>query len=73
MHPPTNWKVNLGLIVVDNICNFVCGTMSHVKLLLHWSVIHYQTTFECLSGCSSETSIYDGQAIDVQAITVLLY
>ena len=29
--------------------NFVCGTMSYAKLSLHWSVIHYQVTFEWTS------------------------
>ena len=29
-----------------NTFNFVCGTMSHAKASLHWSVIHYQMTFE---------------------------
>ena len=24
------------------MCDFVCGTMSRAKILLHWSVIHYQ-------------------------------
>ena len=41
----TNSKVNLGLIEWRlNTCNFVCGTMSHAKSLLHWSVTHYQVT-----------------------------
>ena len=31
------------------MCNFVCGTMLHAKMMLHWSVIHYQVTFEVLS------------------------
>ena len=28
------------------MCDFIRGTMSHAKLLLHWSVTHYQMTFE---------------------------
>ena len=36
--------------------DFVCGTMSHAKMSLYWSVIHYQMTFERHSGCGSETS-----------------
>ena len=24
------------------MCNFVCGTVSHAKSPLHWSVIHYR-------------------------------
>ena len=28
------------------MCDFVCGTMLHAKMLLQWSVIHYQITFE---------------------------
>ena len=39
------------------MCNFVCGTTSHAKMLLHWIVIHYQMTFEWHSRCGSETSI----------------
>ena len=35
----------------------MCGTMSHAKALLHWSVIHYQVTFEWQSGRGSETSL----------------
>ena len=27
------------------MCDFVCGTMSHAKLSLHRSIIHYQMTF----------------------------
>ena len=38
------------------MCDFVCGTMSCAKLL-HWSVIHYQMTFEWHSGRGLETSI----------------
>ena len=26
--------------------DFVCGAMSHAKLSLHWSIVHYQVTFE---------------------------
>ena len=37
------------------MCDFFCGTMSHAKLLLHWSVIHYQMTFEWHDGCGLET------------------
>ena len=37
--------------------DFVCKTMPHAKVLLHWSVIHYRRTFEWHSGCGSETSI----------------
>ena len=40
-----------------NTCDFVCGTMSHAKSSLHWSVIHNQVTFEWHSGCGSERSI----------------
>ena len=32
------------------MCDFVCGIMSHAKSSLHWSVIHYQMTFEGHSG-----------------------
>ena len=38
------------------MCDFVCGTMSHTKLL-HWSAIHYQMTFEGHSGRDLETFI----------------
>ena len=31
--------------------------MSHAKSLLHWSVIHYQLTFEGHSGCGWKKSI----------------
>ena len=37
--------------------DFVCETMSHAKLSLHWSAIHYQVTFEWCFGHGSETSI----------------
>ena len=30
--------------------------MSHAKMVLYWSVIQYQMTFERHSGCGSETS-----------------
>ena len=40
-----------------NMYDFVCGTMSHAKLPLHWSAIHYQVTFEWCSGHGLETSI----------------
>ena len=33
------------------MCDFVCGAMSHDKLLLHWSVIHYLMTVEWHYGC----------------------
>ena len=33
------------------MCDFVCGTTSHAKMLLHWSVIHYQISIEWHSGC----------------------
>ena len=39
------------------MCYFLCRTMLHAKSLLHWSVIHYQVTFEWHFGCDSETSI----------------
>ena len=39
------------------MCDFVCETMSHVQYSLHWSVIHYQVTFERHSGPGSETPI----------------
>ena len=39
------------------MCDFVCGTMSHAKMSLHWSVIHSQLTFEWCSGCDLEMSI----------------
>ena len=29
------------------MCDFVCGTMSHAKSLLHWSVIRYQVINKC--------------------------
>ena len=29
---------------------FVCGTISHAKLLLHWSAIYYQMTFGGILG-----------------------
>ena len=48
------------LPLIEPLCDFVCGTtncMSHAKVLLHWSVIHYQMTFERHSGFGSETSI----------------
>ena len=35
--------------------NFIHGTMSHVKMWLRWSVIHYLMT-ECYFWCGSETS-----------------
>ena len=28
------------------MCDFVCGTLSHAKSLLQWSVKHYQVTFD---------------------------
>ena len=40
-----------------NMCDLVCENMSHAKLSLHWSVIHYQVAFEWHSGCGSKTSI----------------
>ena len=46
----TNCKVNLGLIVEDWTCDFVCGTMSRAMSSLHWSLIHYQVTYEWHSG-----------------------
>ena len=36
---------------------FVCGTISHAKLWLQWSVLHYQMTLEWHSGHGSEMSI----------------
>ena len=39
---------------------FVCGPMSHAKLSLHWSIVHYQVTFEWFNS-GSETSIGSGQ------------
>ena len=44
-HPSTYSNVDLGLNMGDQ-CDFVCGTMSHAKLSLVGSVMHYQTTFE---------------------------
>ena len=35
------------------MCDLVCGTMSHVKSPLHWSVKHYQGFLELHSGCGS--------------------
>ena len=29
-----------------NTCFFICGSMQHAKLSMHWSVIHYHVTFE---------------------------
>ena len=50
--------INFKVIVGHSTCaNFGCGTITHVKLLLHWSVIYFQVTFECCSGCSSERCI----------------
>ena len=40
------------------MCYFFCGAMSHAKMLLHWSVIHYQMTFKRHSGHGSEMSIF---------------
>ena len=37
--------------------NFVRETMSHAKSSLHWSVIHYQMTFEWHTGCGLKISI----------------
>ena len=39
------------------MCDFICGTMSHAKSSMHWSVIHYQVPFEGHPGHGSETSI----------------
>ena len=39
------------------MCHFVCGAMSHAKVLLHLSIIHYQMTFEWHSGHGTKTSI----------------
>ena len=42
-----NCKVNLRFFCGRlNTCDFVCRTMSHAKSSLHWSVMHYQVTFE---------------------------
>ena len=40
------WTLKTGFTV----CDFVCGTISHAKILLHWSVIHYQMNLTDLSG-----------------------
>ena len=43
-----------------NACDFVYGTVSHAKSSLHWSVIHYQMTFEEHFGNGLELSMdYD--------------
>ena len=42
---------------------FVCGIMSCAKLSLYWSVIHYQVTFECHSGCGLDTTLTDQQLL----------
>ena len=39
-----------------NMYEFVCETRSHAKSSLHWSVKHYQVTFEWHSGRGLETS-----------------
>ena len=39
------------------MCDFVCGIMLHAKMLLRWSVIHNQITFERYSGCGLVMSI----------------
>ena len=28
------------------MCDFICGTMSHAKLSLYWSVVDYQKTID---------------------------
>ena len=50
------------------MCDFVSMRLhciSHSKMLLHWSVIHYQMTFEwhsgCGRGCGLEISIVSNQ------------
>ena len=39
----------------SNACGFICGTISCAILSLHWSVTHFQMTFELYSGCGMET------------------
>ena len=38
------------------MCKFVCGTVSHATFSFHWSVIHYQMTFEWHNWHSFEMS-----------------
>ena len=63
---PACKKLNLRLLLLGkpqifwgrlNTCSLVCGTVSHAKSSLHWSVIHYQLTFDWHSGRGSEMSI----------------
>ena len=51
--------INLRLIIAYWMCIFFCGTISHAKLLLHWSIKHYQVTFERHSGCGKDTLFID--------------
>ena len=46
--------------------------MSHAKMLLHWSVIHYQMTFEWHSGYGFETSIKRKFFFQVQGLEAKL-
>ena len=50
-----------------NMCHFVCGTMSHAKLSLHWSDIYYPMTLEWHSGRGSEM-VVDTKHVTVHAI-----
>ena len=40
-------------------CVILYVTMAHAKMQLHWSVMHYQMTFEWHSGCGFERFIFN--------------
>ena len=40
------------------MCDFVCETMPCAKSSLHWSIIHYQVTWEWHSGRGLEIRFF---------------
>ena len=40
------------------MCDFDCGTMSHAKSLLHWSIIHYLVTLSDILGMFQKRLLY---------------
>ena len=59
LHPLTVTSTNCKVNEIEHtlFCLWDYDTMPHAMLLLRWSVIHYQVTFEGHSGRGSEKSI----------------
>ena len=54
------------------MCYFVCGTMSHAKLSLHWSIIHPGIKFQIFSYLLKIASDYFNHLLKVLIILLFI-